>query len=61
MKRKSLFKIPLVKALTITVVLKIIGFCILYVFFFSKEHRLKVTSDVIWHDIYTAKQTIKTK
>ena len=47
MKRKSVFKIPLVKALTITVVLKIIGFCILYFFFFSKEHRLKVTSDVI--------------
>ena len=61
MQRKSIFKIPLVKALTITVALKIVGFCILYFFFFAKEHRLKVNSDVIWQDLYTAEKTLNTK
>ena len=61
MKKKSVFKVPLVKALTITVFLKIIAFFILYLLFFSKDHRLKVNSDVIWQDIYASQATHNTK
>ena len=61
MNKKSIFKKPFVKALTITVLLKIIAFFILYILFFSKDHRLNVNPDVLWQDLYAPNTQTNTK
>lgn len=51
-KKKSIFSIKLVKYLSLALLLKIIGFIVLFFLFFSPSHRIKVTPDKVIEDIF---------
>lgn len=51
-KKKSIFSIKLVRYLSFALLLKIIGFVILFFLFFSPNHRVKVTPDKIIEDVF---------
>jgi hypothetical protein len=57
----SIFSIKLVRALFLVIVLKIIGFTVLYFLYFSPQHRIKVDSNVIFEDVFHGKITTKEK
>ncbi len=52
LKKKSIFSIKLVQYIFGAILLKIIGFIILFFLFFSPSHRLKVTPDKIIEDVF---------
>ncbi|MDR2008107.1 MAG: hypothetical protein LBQ34_03945 [Alphaproteobacteria bacterium] len=47
--------IKLVRALLLVIVLKIVGFMVLFFLYFSPEHRTKVDSNVIFEDVFHSK------
>jgi hypothetical protein len=52
MKSQSIFKIKLVRSLSYLIALKIIGFVILFIFFFSPSHRPDIKVEDIITDVY---------
>jgi len=56
-----MFAIKLVRSLFYVIVLKIIGFTVLFFLYFSPEHRTKVDSNVIFEDVFHSKTTAKEK
>ncbi|MCL2566537.1 MAG: hypothetical protein FWE18_00370 [Alphaproteobacteria bacterium] len=58
---RTMFAIKLVRSLFYVIVLKIIGFTVLFFLYFSPEHRTKVDSNVIFEDVFHSKTTAKEK
>ncbi|MDR0484779.1 MAG: hypothetical protein LBH40_05835 [Alphaproteobacteria bacterium] len=54
-KKKSIFSIKLVRSLFLVIMLKIVGFTVLFFLFFSPEHRIEVTPNVITDDVFHIK------
>ncbi len=52
---KSIFSIKLVRNLFLIILVKVIGFTILFFLYFSPSHRTKPNPEIIYEDVFGGK------